>query len=110
MTLRGSRTLLSLGAVLAFASTGWATETLLFEELFEDTGWASRGWYDPYWHYYHDDETRAAIDLIESRDVDLSRMHTHSFPLSRAEAAIRTLAGEFEDERAIHCCLLPALE
>jgi len=52
---------------------------------------------------------RAAIDLIESRDVDLSRMHTHSFPLSRADAAIRTLAGEFEDERAIHCCLLPAL-
>jgi glycogen phosphorylase len=26
----------------------------------------SRGWYDPYWHYVHDLETRAALDLIFS--------------------------------------------
>ncbi len=51
---------------------------------------------------------RAAIDLIESREIDLSPMHTHSFPLSQAERAIRTLAGETNEE-AIHCCLLPAL-
>jgi len=25
---------------------------------------ASRGWYDPRWHYEHDPETRAALDLI----------------------------------------------
>jgi starch phosphorylase len=26
----------------------------------------SRGWYNPYWHYDHDPETRAALDLIFS--------------------------------------------
>jgi starch phosphorylase len=26
----------------------------------------SRGWYDPYWHYEHEPETRAALDLIFS--------------------------------------------
>jgi starch phosphorylase len=26
----------------------------------------SAAWYDPYWHYHHDDETRAALDLIFS--------------------------------------------
>jgi glycogen phosphorylase len=26
----------------------------------------SAGWYDPHWHYTHDPETRAAIDLISS--------------------------------------------
>jgi starch phosphorylase len=27
---------------------------------------ASRGWYDPHWHYNHEPETRAALDLIQS--------------------------------------------
>src|ERR1700684_3538589 len=27
---------------------------------------ASRGWYNPYWHYEHEPETRAALDLIFS--------------------------------------------
>jgi starch phosphorylase len=27
---------------------------------------ASRGWYDPHWHYEHEPETRAALDLISS--------------------------------------------
>ena len=26
----------------------------------------SRGWYNPHWHYDHDPETRAALDLISS--------------------------------------------
>jgi len=26
----------------------------------------SRGWYDPHWHYNHDPETRAALDMIAS--------------------------------------------
>jgi glycogen phosphorylase len=26
----------------------------------------SRGWYDPHWHYDHEPETRAALDLIFS--------------------------------------------
>jgi starch phosphorylase len=25
---------------------------------------ATRGWYDPHWHYEHEPETRAALDLI----------------------------------------------
>ena len=32
--------------VLAQIGASTATEVLLFEELFEDTNWASRGWYD----------------------------------------------------------------
>ena len=27
---------------------------------------SSRGWYDPHWHYNHEPETRAALDLIQS--------------------------------------------
>lgn len=50
---------------------------------------------------------RAAIRLIESGDIDLRPMHTHSFPLQQAELAIRTLAGEIPGSSAIHCCLLP---
>lgn len=49
---------------------------------------------------------RAAIDLIEAGSVNLEAMHTHNFPLSQAELAIRTLAGEIEGEEAIHCCLI----
>jgi starch phosphorylase len=28
----------------------------------------SRSWYNPYWHYEHEPETRAALDLILSDD------------------------------------------
>jgi glycogen phosphorylase len=28
----------------------------------------SRGWYDPRWHYDHEPETRAALDLLFSND------------------------------------------
>jgi hypothetical protein len=34
-------------------------------------------------------------------------MHTHSFPLTQAETAIRTLAGEIDGPTAIACCLFP---
>jgi glycogen phosphorylase len=27
---------------------------------------ASRSWYNPHWHYDHDPETRAALDMISS--------------------------------------------
>lgn len=49
---------------------------------------------------------RAAIELIEAREVDLAAMHTHSFALIDAETAVRTLAGEVAGESAIACCLL----
>jgi threonine dehydrogenase-like Zn-dependent dehydrogenase len=53
---------------------------------------------------------RAAIDLIESRRLPLERLHTHDFPLRRADEAVRTLAGENPAERAIHVCLLPGCD
>ncbi len=50
---------------------------------------------------------RSAIRLIESGRVPLERMHTHDFPLERAEEAIQTLAGERPGAASIHSCLLP---
>ncbi len=50
---------------------------------------------------------RSAIRLLESGKVDLERMHTHDFPLERAEHAIRVLAREIPDEESIHSCLVP---
>ncbi len=50
---------------------------------------------------------RAAINLIESRKVDLLKMHTHDFALPEAELAIKTLAREIEDDSSIHSCLIP---
>ncbi len=50
---------------------------------------------------------RAAIRLIESRQVPLERMHTHDFALADAELAIRTLAREIPDQASIHSCLIP---
>jgi starch phosphorylase len=32
----------------------------------------SRGWYDPHWHYDHETETRAALDLIRSEHFSRS--------------------------------------
>ncbi len=50
-----------------------------------------------------------AIRLIESGRVPLERLHTHQFPLRDAEEAIRTLAGERPEQKAVACCLLPDL-
>jgi threonine dehydrogenase-like Zn-dependent dehydrogenase len=52
---------------------------------------------------------RSAIRLIESGRVPLANMHTHDFPLSQAEHAIRMLAGEIPGEASIHSCLRPDL-
>jgi threonine dehydrogenase-like Zn-dependent dehydrogenase len=50
---------------------------------------------------------RNAIALLESGEIDLSAMHTHTFPLEEAERAIETLAGHVPGEQAICCCLVP---
>jgi len=50
---------------------------------------------------------RQAIRLIESGRLPLEKLQTHRFGLREADRAVRTLAGEFPDERAVHCCLLP---
>ena len=50
---------------------------------------------------------RKAIELIESGQVPLEKMHTHNFKVSEAETAIRTLAREIPGEESIHSCLIP---
>jgi threonine dehydrogenase-like Zn-dependent dehydrogenase len=53
---------------------------------------------------------RAAIELIESGRIPaLAKMHTHDFPLERAEEAIRLLAGDAPGERSIHSSIVPEL-
>ena len=54
------------------------------------------------WHAYE-----SAIRLIESGRVPLERMHTHDFPLERADEAIRTLGGTVPGASSIHSCLVP---
>ena len=52
---------------------------------------------------------RAAIRLIESGAVPLEKLHTHDFPLEKAEEAILTLAGRTDGPASIHSCLRPDL-
>ena len=52
---------------------------------------------------------RSAIRLIESGSVPLAKLHTHDFPLERAEEAILTLAGRSGGPSSIHSCLRPDL-
>jgi 2-desacetyl-2-hydroxyethyl bacteriochlorophyllide A dehydrogenase len=46
-----------------------------------------------------------AVKLIESGRFPLEKMHTHTFPLEKAEHAIKILAGEVPGEEAIHIAL-----
>jgi glycogen phosphorylase len=53
------------GATIEMAQEAGEENFYLFgltAQQVEDTA----GWYDPHWHYIHDPETRAAIDLISS--------------------------------------------
>ena len=53
------------GATIEMAAEAGEENFLLFG-LTADQVAGSRGWYDPRWHYQHDAETRAALDLIGS--------------------------------------------
>ncbi|MGB6356958.1 MAG: glycogen/starch/alpha-glucan phosphorylase [Steroidobacteraceae bacterium] len=53
------------GATIEMASEAGEENFLLFGLTAEQVA-GSRGWYDPRWHYEHDPETRAALDLIAS--------------------------------------------
>jgi starch phosphorylase len=53
------------GATIEMAAEAGEENFLLFG-LTADQVAGSRGWYDPRWHYQHDPETRAALDLIGS--------------------------------------------
>jgi starch phosphorylase len=51
------------GATIEMAQAAGEENFFLFG-LTADQVAESRGWYDPRWHYNHDAETRAALDLI----------------------------------------------
>jgi len=48
-----------------------------------------------------------AIALIESRRFPLEKLHTHTFGLEEVGLAIETLAGETDDQSAIHVSVHP---
>ncbi len=53
------------GATIEMAEAAGADNLFLFGLTAEQVE-RSRGWYDPRWHYDHEPETRAALDLIAS--------------------------------------------
>jgi starch phosphorylase len=53
------------GATIEMAQEAGEENFFLFGLTAEQVA-NSRGWYDPQWHYDHDSETRAALDLIFS--------------------------------------------
>ena len=55
------------GATIEMAEEAGEDNFFLFGLTAEQVA-SSRGWYSPYWHYEHEPETRAALDLILSDD------------------------------------------
>ena len=53
------------GATIEMAEEAGEENFFLFGLTAEQVA-TSRGWYDPHWHYEHEPETRAALDLIAS--------------------------------------------
>ncbi len=53
------------GATIEMAEEA-GEENFFFFGLTADHVVGSRGWYDPWWHYENEPETRAALDLIAS--------------------------------------------
>jgi len=53
------------GATVEMAEEGHEENFFLFGLTAEQVA-SSRGWYDPYWHYDNEPETRAALDLVFS--------------------------------------------
>src|SRR3989454_6953620 len=53
------------GATIEMAQEAGEEHFFLFGLTAEQVA-GSRGWYDPHWHYDHEPETRAALDLISS--------------------------------------------
>ncbi len=64
------------GATIEMAQQAGEENFFLFGLTAEQVA-SSRGWYNPWWHYEHDPETRAALDLIFSGHF--SQGDTHVF-------------------------------
>ena len=75
---------------------GFLSDKVVLKEI------ALRGAIGVTWEHYE-----RAIRLLESRKLPLEKLQTHRFGLRDAERAVRTLAGDFEGEEAVHCVLLP---
>jgi starch phosphorylase len=53
------------GATIEMAEEAGADNFFLFGLTAEEVQ-SSRGWYDPHWHYEHEPQTKAALDLLFS--------------------------------------------
>ena len=63
------------GATIEIAEEAGEENVFLFGLTAEQVA-GSRGWYDPRWHYEHEDETRQALDLIFSGHFNRRRAGT----------------------------------
>jgi threonine dehydrogenase-like Zn-dependent dehydrogenase len=79
-------------------ASGFSPDTLYLKEL------TVKGVYG---HDYL--SVRRAIGLIESGREPLDKLCTHTFPLNRADEALRTLGGESDATDAIHVTVTPNL-
>jgi starch phosphorylase len=70
------------GATIEMAKEGGEENFFLFGLTAQQVA-ESRGWYNPHWHYDHEPETRAALDLVFSDQVSLNEPGVFS-PLREA--------------------------